>query len=171
VEANIIDIDGTIDLPENYLKYLDIVWAGLHFPCLPPASRSLNTEALINALHNPFVDGIVHPGNPDYPIDEMAVVQEAIKQGKLLEINNSSFVIRRGSKTRCLEIAKLIHRYDALVALNSDAHIAKYVGTNEKAVLLAVESGISPQQIINTDMHQLKRFLKNRGKRRFLTYE
>jgi putative hydrolase len=171
VEANIIDVDGTIDLPENYLKYLDIVWAGLHFPCLPPATRSLNTEALINALQNPFVDGIVHPGNPDYPIDEMAVVQEAIKQGKLLEINNSSFVIRRGSKTRCFEIAKLIHRYDALVALNSDAHIAKYVGTNEKALQLAIESGIDPQQIINTDLQQLKRFLKKRGKRRFLTYE
>jgi putative hydrolase len=100
VEANIIDREGTIDLPEEYLRLLDIVWAGLHIPCLQPASRSLNTETLINALESPFVDGVVHPGNPDFPIDAEAVVRAVVEKGKLLEINNSSFVTiaRRAAK-------------------------------------------------------------------------
>jgi putative hydrolase len=167
VEANIIDKDGTIDLPDNYLKLLDIVWAGFHFPCLTPGTKSINTRTLLNALDNPYVDGIVHPGNPDFPIDEEAVVLEAVKKGKLLEINNSSFVVRRGSKTRCFEIAKLIYRYDALVALNSDAHVARDVGRSEKALELALQTGIRPEQIVNADLRQLKEFLKRRGKRRY----
>lgn len=168
VEANIIDKDGTIDLPEYYLKLLDIVWAGLHIPCFQPATRSINTKALLNALDNPYVDGIVHPGNPDFPIDEIAVIQAAVEKGKLLEINNSSFIVRRGSKTGCQEIARLISHYHALVALNSDAHMARDVGSSEKALGLAVESGISPRQIINSDLRLLKDFLKKRGKKRFL---
>ena len=86
VEANIIDRDGTVDLPDNYLRSLDIVWAGLHYPCLTPGTRSKNTEALLNALENPYVDGIVHPGNPDFPIDEEAVVKAAHEKGKLLRL-------------------------------------------------------------------------------------
>jgi len=167
VEANIIDRDGTLDLPDYYLEMLDIVWAGLHLPCLQPASRELNTEALLNALDNPYVDGIVHPGNPDFSIDEEAVVLAAREKGKLLEINNSSFVIRRGSKTRCLDIACLVQRHGGLVALNSDAHIARDVGNHERALRLALEAGLSSDQIINTDWGRVKVFLKNRGKKRF----
>ncbi len=171
VEANIIDKDGSIDLPEYYLNLLDIVWAGLHIPCFQPATRSLNTKALLNALDNPYVDGIVHPGNPEFPIDESTLVQAAAEKGKLLEINNSSFVVRRGSRTGCQEIARLISHYHGLVALNSDAHVARDVGCNEKSLLLAVESGISPGQIINSDLHLLKEFLKKRGKKRFINYK
>jgi len=168
VEANIIDRDGTVDLPEYYLGLLDIVWAGLHIPCLPPASRSSNTEALLNALENPYVDGIVHPGNPDFPIDEKALVLAAVDKGKLLEINNSSFTVRRGSRTGCQEIARLACRYGALVALNSDAHIARDVGKNEESLNLALGSGIEPRQIVNSDLKHLREFLKKRGKKRFL---
>lgn len=166
-EANIIDRDGTIDITDNYLQLLDIVWAGLHLPCLQPATRSLNTETLLNALENPHVDGIVHPGNPDFPIDEEAVVLAAREKGKLLEINNSSFVIRRGSKTRCLEIARLVRRYDGLVALNSDAHIANDVGSSDRALLLADEAGLVPEQVVNTSLEKIKSFLRQRGKRRY----
>lgn len=168
VEANIMDKDGELDLPGEYLQMLDIVWAGLHTPCLLPGSRSANTEALLNALENPYVDGIVHPGNPDFPVEEEVLVKKAFEKGKLLEINNSSFIVRRGSKTRCLEIAKLINSYKSLVALNSDAHISFDVGKNEAAINVALQAGISPQQIINTDLAHLKKFLQERGKKRFL---
>lgn len=167
VEANILDKEGTIDLPESYLQLLDIVWAGLHLPCLKPASRSLNTEALLGALENPYVDGIVHPGNPDFPIYEEDLVRAVLEKNKLLEINNSSFLIRRGSKTRCFEIARLVCRYGGTVALNSDAHIAKDVGNSDLALKLAVDAGLEQRHIINTDLKRIKDFLKERGKKRF----
>ncbi|NMB35973.1 MAG: phosphatase [Firmicutes bacterium] len=170
VEANIIDREGEIDLPEETLSRLDLVWAGLHTPCLQPASRKFNTEAMLNALKNPYVDGIVHPGNPDFPIEAETVVRAVAEKGKLLEINNSSFITisRRGSKATCLEIAKLIRRYGALAAINSDAHIAKDVGSFDLALEIAREAGLGPEQIINTDRKILHEFLRKRGKKRFL---
>lgn len=171
IEANIIDRDGTLDLTENYLKMLDLVWAGFHIACLQPAGKAINTEALLNALANPYVDGIVHPGNPDFAIDEETVVREAVKRGKVLEINNSSFVARRGSMSGCLEIARAIRRFDGIVALNSDAHVAANVGNNERALKLVDEVGISSERILNADLRKLKAFLKSRGKRRFRKYQ
>ncbi len=168
IEANIIDKDGSLDLPVQYLRRLDIVWAGLHIPCFQPATRSINTEALLNALENPYVDGIVHPGNPDFPIDENALVQAAAEKGKLLEINNSSFIVRRGSRVSCREIAMLALRYNALLALNSDAHYAGDVGCNEESLALVTEAGIGSKQIINSSLAFLKEFLQKRGKKRFL---
>jgi putative hydrolase len=167
VEANIIDRDGSLDLPDNYLQMLDLVWVGLHLPCLQPAGKSINTEAVLNALANPYVDGIVHPGDPDFAIDEEVVVREATKRGKVLEINSSSFVMRRGSMTGCLEIARLVSRLDGIVALNSDAHIASNVGNSEWALKVATEAGISLERILNADLGRLKAFLKSRGKKRF----
>jgi len=167
IEANIIDRDGTLDISEYYLQQLDLVWAGFHMPCMQPATRALNTEVLLRTLENPYVDGIVHPGNPDFPIHEEAVVLAAREKGKLLEINNSSFLIRRGSKTRCLEIARLVRHHGGLVSLNSDAHIAGDVGSSDIALSLAHEAGLSPRQIINTDTAMIHHFLKARGKRRF----
>jgi len=168
VEANIIDFDGNVDLPEYYLRLLDIVWAGLHIPCIQPATRDLNTKALLKALENPYIDGIVHPGNPDFPIEEKALVEAAAKEGKLLEINNSSFVVRRGSRANCREIAGLVANSGALVALNSDAHLAKYVGCSDEALQLALESGIRAEQVVNSDLSLLINFLRKRGKKRFI---
>ncbi|HHU77046.1 MAG TPA: PHP domain-containing protein [Firmicutes bacterium] len=171
IEANIIDRDGTIDLTANYLKVLDLVWAGFHIDCLQPAGRAINTEALLGALNNPYVDGIVHPGNPDFAIDEEVVVREAVKRGKVLEINNSSFIVRRGSTSGCLEIARTVRRFDGLLALSSDAHVAAGVGDFAKALKLVEEVGIPPELILNADMNRLKLFLKSRGKRRFKNIE
>ncbi len=170
VEANILDRDGTIDLPEEFLSRLDLVWAGLHIPCLQPASRKFNTEALLNALKNPYVDGIVHPGNPDFPIEAEVVVRAAAEKGKLLEINNSSFITitRRGSKASCLEIARLIRRHGALAAINSDAHIAQDVGSFDLALEIAREAGLERGQVVNSDRKILHAFLKKRGKKRYL---
>ncbi len=167
VEANIVDSDGTLDLPEIYLKLLDIVWAGLHIPCLQPSTRNINTQTLIRALENPLVDGIVHPGNPDFVIDEEAVVQAAREKNKLLEINNSSFLIRRGSKTRCAEIARLVKQHDGMVAINSDAHIARDVGSFDKGKMLVLEVELEPRHVVNTSLEKIKSFLEMRGKKRF----
>ena len=170
VEANIIDREGTIDLSEEILSRLDLVWVGLHTPCLQPVSRKFNTEALLSALNNPFVDGIVHPGNPDFPIEAETVVRAVAEKGKLLEINNSSFITitRRGSKASCLEIARLIRRYGVLAAINSDAHIAQDVGSFDLALEIAREAGLESNQVVNSDRKILHEFLRKRGKKRFL---
>ena len=84
MEANIIDKEGSLDMPVQYCAFRYCL-GGLHIPCFQPSARSTNTAALLNALDNPYVDGIVHPGNPDFPIDEPALVRAAAEKGKLLK--------------------------------------------------------------------------------------
>ena len=108
IEANIMAADGTLDLSEEYLRRLDIVLAGFHPGCYDGGNVVANTDALIAAMENPYVDIIVHPGNPQYPVDIPVVVREAIRLGICLEINNASFSLsRKGSKDNCQHFARI----------------------------------------------------------------
>ncbi|MDW7652045.1 MAG: phosphatase [Bacillota bacterium] len=167
VEANIMDERGRLDLREIFLTRLDLVLAGLHNVCIEPMCREKNTLAMVNALRNPFVDIVVHPGNPDFPIDMPAVISAVAEQGKALEINNSSFLVRRGSYEPCLEIARLAREADVPVSISSDAHISRDVGALSLALDLALAAGIPEKNIINLNADRVERFLALRQKRRF----
>lgn len=143
VEANIIDYDGNIDLPERYLDILDIVLAGFHTFCYPNGTVEDNTKAMINTIKNPYVDIIVHPGNPEFPININKVVEAAKEYNVNIEINNSSFTVsRRGSEANCIRIAKKAALIEAPIVIGSDAHSAFYVGTFDKAVETVKKAGI-----------------------------
>lgn len=160
VEANITDYDGSLDMPSRYLKNLDIVLAGFHNFCYPGSNVEENTNSLINAMKNPFVDIIVHPGNPDYPINIEKFVSAAIEYNVLIEINNSSFsVSRRGSTKNCLEIAKTVKRLNGMVSFGSDAHIYLDVGNFKHSIKYATEAGLAKNQIINSSKEAVLEFL------------
>ncbi len=163
VEANIVDYDGSIDMPTRYLKNLDIVLAGFHNICYPGGSIEQNTNALINAMENPYVDIIVHPGNPEYPIDIKRFVKAAKELNVLVEINNSSFsVSRAGSRKNCLEIAQEVAKVKGMVSFGSDAHIFYDVGNFDHCFKTAKEANLEENQIINADLRKLEKFLSRK---------
>jgi len=161
VEANILDLQGSIDMPESILTdYLDIVLAGLHETTgYSGSGTEENTKAIIAAIQNPQVHVITHPGNPKYPVNAEEVVIAAKKYHKALEINNSSFVVRPGSFSACTELAKLAQKHNILVCINSDAHICYNVGETTNALALALKAGIRREQILNTSVHKVKEYL------------
>jgi putative hydrolase len=158
VELNIMDAAGSVDLGPKYLRHLDFVMAGLHEACFPPGGTKENTAALIAALANPLVDGISHPGNAQYPVDFEEVVKAAVRRGKTLEINNSSFNVRRGSEANCREIVRLARRYGALLTVGSDAHYHGDVGTFDRALALIHEEKIHFEQVVNSRFQQFVDF-------------
>jgi putative hydrolase len=162
VEANIINFDGELDLSVFYLRRLDLVWAGLHQPCIRPGSRAENTGALVKALDNPLVDGVVHPGNPEFAIDAEELVLKAGEERKLIEINNNSFAVRPGSRENCLRIATLARAQGCLVAANSDAHFSEDVGCLDSALELLKEAGVPGGQIINMDAARVVDYVEKR---------
>lgn len=160
VEANILDTNGQIDMPINVLPYLDLVLAGFHMGTgYQGSSVEDNTRAMIAAIQNPYVHIIVHPGNPEYPIDPEKVVLAAKTFGKALEINNSSFIVRANSSPRCHLLAKLAKKHKALVAINSDTHLCYGVGECGTAINLAEEIGIEENQILNTSAKRVREYL------------
>jgi len=171
VEANIIDIDGKLDLEDSFLGRLDLVIASLHDVCIKPGSIEENTTAVLNAMKNSYVDILGHLGNPTYPLYYEEVVKEAKKQGKIIEINNSSYRSRKGSDENCLLIARLCKKYQVTISLSTDSHIAFTIGKFDKAEEIIKESGIEEDLIINMDKMRILNYLKDKGKLKDLVLE
>lgn len=161
VEANIIDMNGNLDMPVRLLEQLDLVLAGFHEGAgYQAGSVEQNTRAMIAAIQNPFVHIICHPGNPEFLVDIEKVVQAANTAGKALEINNNSFSFSRpGSAPRCSQMARLAARNGTLVAINSDAHSCFMVGNFDHALEVATEAGIQPGQVLNTSLELVRGYL------------
>lgn len=166
VEANIMNFDGELDLPEKYLKNLEIVIASFHDVCIAPGSAEENTRALEAAMHNPFVDIIAHPGNPYYPIDIDRLIQCALDTGTLIEINNSSFIgSRKGSEENCRRIAAMAKEKGVLLAAGSDSHICYDVGRFDKIEEIFKDLKMPEELVINTDPQKLIDYLNRKGKK------
>jgi len=160
VEANIINEDGELDLNEYYLERLDIVLAGFHDQCFSCTGPDICTRAMLNTLDNPHIDIIVHPGNPEFPMDYEKVVRKAAEKGIPLEINNSSFCgSRRGSAGNCSDIARLIAVYGGPVVIGSDAHFAPDVGRFDNALKTIIEAGIREEQVLNISVEKILNYL------------
>jgi putative hydrolase len=163
VEANILDLEGSLDLSEEYLVQLDFAYAGFHEICLPPKSEAENTRTLMAVLRNPFVDAISHPGNPLYLVDMREVVLAAREQGKAIEINNSSFRVRAGSADRCLEFAKLCVETGTLIVCGSDAHYWQDVGRFDKVLSVLKEARVPRELVINSSRASFEAFVARRA--------
>lgn len=165
VEANIINEDGDLDLDEFYLKKLDVVLAGFHSHCFPSNDPRVCTETMLKVIDNPYVDIIVHPGNPEFPLDHEAVIKRAAEMGIPLEINNSSLCgSRRGSEQNCINIAGMIARFGCPVVIGSDAHFAWDVGKFDLALAAVKAAGIKEEQVLNTSVDRvLKHITRNKG--------
>jgi len=164
VEANIMSLQGDIDLAPYILARLDFVMAGFHEICFEPRDRVANTQAMVAALANPLVDAISHPGNPSFPIDLRAVAEAAAFHGKALEINNSSFKIRKGSDGNCKSIAALCMELGVRIVCGSDAHYAPDVGKFDTARALLKEVGVPRELVVNADEVSFQLFVAERCK-------
>jgi len=162
IEANIIKYDGTIDLEDKYLKRLEFVMASLHDLCIKPGDVKENTEAMVNAIKNPLVDAIAHPGNPQFQIDIDEVVNAAKEYGKMLEINNHSFKARTGSEKNCLEIAIKCKEKGVKVVCGSDAHISFDVGNFDRVMELLEKVNMPEELILNTSKEKFLNYLASR---------
>ncbi|WP_432401969.1 phosphatase [Wukongibacter sp. M2B1] len=167
VEANIMDFDGNIDIPEAYLKRLDIVLASLHDVCIEPGTREENTRAFLKVMDNKYIDIIAHPGNPRFPIDIDEFVLGAKKTNKIIEINNSTFtnLSRSGSRDNCITIARKAKEHGVFVVAGSDAHISFDVGKFEKTIEVFKLVEMPKELIMNTSKEKLKGYLKAKGRK------
>lgn len=169
LEANIIGIDGELDINEEILNSLDILLMGYHYGAMPlgtkdavnlywntqvsklitsmsEKSKDLMTIAYIKAMQKYPIDIITHPG-AKAGIHIKEVAKEAIKHGTGLEIS---------SKHKELSVEALIEIHDIEVKLyvNSDAHQASQVGQVKKGLEKALLSGVDLNKIVNIKLQE-----------------
>lgn len=170
-EANVsLTEDNGIDLPDQVLQLLDFVAVGFHpLTGFDRKDRARNTEALLQAIANPLVDQITHPGNDEeFPVDRDAVVEAAVANEVILELNAHSFdpSSSRSAASRCeRDFAYAAFEAGALIAIGSDAHYALHVGRFDAAIAVAREIGIPEERIVNRDAATVLEFLLGKRER------
>ena len=151
-ELNILDKNGTLDLDENYYRILDLRIAGIHALCWDGGTREENTVGMINAIRNPWVQIISHPGDGTAELDFEPIVLAAGESKTLLEINNSSLIPSRGKLhawDNNLEILRLSRKHGIPVILGSDAHTAFSIADYRYLGALLNEANFPLELIMN----------------------
>ncbi|MDW7652048.1 MAG: PHP domain-containing protein [Bacillota bacterium] len=163
VEANIVDIDGTIDVPAAILRELDILLVGYHKLVRPRSFgafvlgaknfaagwlgrsteklRAANTAAITAAVRRYPIDAITHPGL-QIDIDTAQLARVCHQQQTLLEINSSY-----GEELDPYIQAALPSGVRFII--NSDAHQPGRVGDFSKAFRLVERLHVPADRIVN----------------------
>lgn len=170
-EANILNEQGNLDLPDSCLAGLDFVIACIHPQSFKSpayhrssfwdrhqvtedvdAARHYNTQAYIRAMENPYVKIIGHPDDQHYPIDCKQFVDAAEKNHIIIEVNEASLApggYRGDTKATMTELLQLCSRRRLPILLSSDSHGAAGVGDAPYAEALVAKLQYPRELILN----------------------
>ncbi len=163
-EANITGLDGTIDVPADIYRELDLLLVGLHPYVWPDTlgdglqlvvgnqlqrvSSGLrrrvinnNTKALVEALHRHPVDIVTHPGL-QMPLDVTELARACVKTDTMYEVNT-------GHHYQNPAQLRLAAKEGVTFVINSDAHFPETVGDLEPGLHLLIQAGVPHGQIAN----------------------
>lgn len=163
-EANIIDLEGRLDIPHRLCEELDVLICGLHPYTIPgniqdgyrlfgsnhlrhlgPGWRrkavNANTEATIAALENNPVDILAHPGL-FFEVDIFEVARACVRKDVLFEINC-------GHRHPPPEDVEIAFKAGVQFIINSDAHFYDTVGELDYGSYLMQKLGIPAERIAN----------------------
>ncbi|MGI6145067.1 MAG: PHP domain-containing protein [Clostridia bacterium] len=163
VEANIVSLNGQLDVGKELIAELDFLIVGLHpyilpdrvvdipwilrnqtekiFPSIKNRVRNENTKALVETIYRYEVDIISHPGLK-MPIDITEVARACLKRDTCWEINT-------GHKFPGLQEVSTVARQGVNFIVNSDAHFAESVGALEYGSWVLEKAGVPHEQIKN----------------------
>lgn len=160
-EANVINYDGELDLDREDLENLDWLVASIHDVTMPQGESSveLTTQAWLKVAKNPKVNVIAHSGSEKFKYDYDKVIPEFGRQGKLIEINEGSFLVRKASISNCVKIAKVCKKYDVPIIVNSDSHFHTAVGKFSQSLAMLKEIEFPEELVINSSVERFKKYL------------
>jgi DNA polymerase (family X) len=151
IKASECDIknDGSMDISDKVLARLDMVLGAIHAGF--KQSREQITERILAAIHNPYVNVIVHPTGrlmsqrEGYEVDMGKIMEAAAKTGTALEIN--SFWDRLDLNDVNARKAK---EMDVKIAISTDAHHLDQMWMMQLGVGVARRAWLEKEDVINT---------------------
>ncbi len=167
-ELNIMDYEGTIDLPDWILDRLDLKIASIHGNLYQMGTMEQNTAAVLGAMRNPRVDIIGHPDDGNCPLDYERIVLASKEYHTLLEINNNSLRMqsRKNAKENITTILKLCKKYEVPVVMNSDAHFMVDVANTDHSMALVEEVDFPKELILNYSAEKFETYIAENRMRR-----
>lgn len=161
-EANVLDFEGTLDVDPEDLEGLDWIVASIHAGCMTEGEPTVEkiTNAYLNLAKNPLVNVIGHSGSQKYAYDYETVLPEFGRNGKLVELNESTFTGRKKSVPNCAKIMRLCKKFGVPIIVNSDAHFSTQVGRFEQSLRLLAEIDFPEELVVNSSAERFRAYLK-----------
>ena len=153
-EANILDTEGHLDIPDEILRGLDYCIISTHRPIYTSGSAAENTRAYIRAIRHPKVKIIGHCDDSRFPVDYKELLQAALSMGVLPELNNVSLLpgsYRQDCRANAITMLRTCEALSCPVILSSDSHGRKHVGDVAEAAKLLRELDF-PKQLVAKDI-------------------
>jgi len=152
--------DGSLDLPDDFLQQFDFIVASIH-----SRFEQDNTERIIRAIENPYVNMIGHPTGKQYgyregyPVDIKKIIELAKETGTALELNTQRMDLSPENIRMCMEEG-------VYIGIVTDAHSARQLTLMQLGVGLARRGWATPDKVINTfDLYKLREFVYNKRKK------
>ncbi len=160
-ELNIMDYEGTVDLPDRLLKRLDLRIASIHGNLYRSGTIGQNTNAVLQAMRNPRIDIIGHPDDGNFPMDYEQLVLASKETHTLLEINNNAMrsKMRRNVKENIITILGLCEKYEVPVILDSDAHFMTDVANFDHVLPVVEAVGFPKELVLNYSAEKFMQYL------------
>lgn len=154
--------DGSLDFGDDILRQLDYVVASVHNAF--SLSEEAMTARIIKALENPYVTMLGHPTGrlllrrEGYPVNLGKVVDAAIANGKIIELNANPW--RLDMDWRYWRKAA---ERGLLCAINPDAHRVEGLDHMEAGVNIARKGWLTPEMILNCrPLEDVRRYFRSR---------
>jgi DNA polymerase (family 10) len=159
VEVDIL-ADGKLDLPDRILSRLDLVVAAVHYKFA--LSRKAQTERIIRAMDNPYVNIIAHPTGrligerEPYDVDMERLIAAAADRKCFLEINAEPDRLDLNDMH-----AQAAKSAGVKLAISTDAHTTHALAYIRFGVDQARRGWLEADDVINTrPLAKLRRLLK-----------
>ncbi len=129
-EVNIINYDGELDISESDISKLEWVVASYHKYMFKELSTDpkVVTDGYLKLCHNPYVDVIGHPTTDYFPFEYERAIKAFKEYDKLVEVNESSIKLKKGSAKNVVPILEMCKKYEVPIVVNTDAHFWNAIG-------------------------------------------
>jgi DNA polymerase (family 10) len=159
IEVDILE-DGSLDLPDSALAALDLAVGAIHSHFDLPPERQ--TERLLRAMRNPWLDIIAHPTGrllnrrPGYTLDTGQVFRAAAACGCAFEINAQPDRLDLPD-TLC----RLARETRVNLAVSTDAHGVEELDFMRHGIDQARRGWLRPGDVLNTrPLPELRKLLR-----------
>ncbi len=160
IEVDILE-DGTLDLPNEILKELDLIVCAVHSKF--HLSSVKQTERILRAIDNPFFTILAHPTGrlinqrDPYPLDLERIMHAAKERGCILEVN---------AQPERLDLndihCKMAKDIGVKLAISTDAHSLSQLDYMKFGVFQARRGWLEKKDVLNTStLQELRKLLKS----------
>lgn len=159
IEVDILE-DGSLDLPDDILKKLDVVICAVHYKF--DLSKKKQTSRIIKALENPLVNILAHPTGrliqerDPYDVDMEKIMKAAKENGCFLELNSHPDRLDLNDA-----YCKMAKEMGLKLSIDTDAHSTEGLDYITYGINQARRGWLEANDVINTrSLSDLKKLLK-----------